>query len=268
LEDAVGMMRHFAPRRAGRQSAKLASSRAIHYWGEQRALAGMKFASTGIRNITIEHNDRLTRREVPMMACLFAHLFWIGPEIPPFMAVRYLWYVFILFWFVSALKRKKTKQRESIVQRLVYVAPLIIAVLLLYDGRADFGWLATYFVPHTLTAQWAGVAIMALGLAMAIWARVHLGSNWSGVVTLKEGHELIRTGPYRSIRHPIYTGILIGFLGNAIVNGQVRALIALAVIWASFYIKARREEALLRQEFGPKFDEHARLTGMFLPKIS
>ena len=87
-------------------------------------------------------------------------------------------------------------------------------------------------------------------------------------MTLKEGHELIRTGPYRNIRHPIYTGILIGFLGSAIVNGQVRGLIAVAIIWASFYIKARREEEFLGQEFGPKFDEHTKLTGMFFPKIS
>jgi protein-S-isoprenylcysteine O-methyltransferase Ste14 len=202
------------------------------------------------------------------MARLFAHAFWIGAGIPPFLAVRYLWYVFILYWLVSALKRKKTKQRESILQRLVYILPVVIAFYLLYNPRTDFGLLATYFVPHTLEAQWAGVTIMALGVAIAIWARVHLGTNWSGVVTLKEGHELIRTGPYRNIRHPIYTGILVAFLGNAIVNGQVRGLIALAVMWASFYVKARREEAFLRQEFGPKFDEHTRHTGMFLPKIS
>jgi protein-S-isoprenylcysteine O-methyltransferase Ste14 len=203
-----------------------------------------------------------------MMARLLAQGLWIGAGITPILAVRYLWYAFILYWLVSALKRKKTKQRESILQRMVYIAPVVIAFYLLYNPRLDFGWLATYFVPHTLEAQWAGVAIMVLGVAIAIWARVHLGTNWSGVVTLKEGHELIRTGPYRNIRHPIYTGILVAFLGNAIVNGQVRGLIALAVMWASFFIKARREEEFLRQEFGPKFEEHTRLTGMFLPKIS
>jgi protein-S-isoprenylcysteine O-methyltransferase Ste14 len=203
-----------------------------------------------------------------MMASLFADGFGVGAAITPMLAVRYLWYAFILYWLVSALKRKKTKQRESILQRLVYIAPLLIAFSLLYNPRTDFGLLATYFVPHTVEVQWAGVAIMAFGVAIAIWARVHLGTNWSGVVTLKEGHELIRTGPYRNIRHPIYTGILVAFLGNAIVNGQVRGLIALAVMWASFYIKARREEQFLAQEFGPKFDEHTRLTGMFLPKIS
>jgi len=79
---------------------------------------------------------------------------------------------------------------------------------------------------------------------------------------------LIRTGPYRTIRHPIYTGILIAFLGNAVLIGQVRGLIGLAIIWASFYIKARREESFLAQEFGPNFNEHSQHTGMFLPKLT
>lgn len=200
--------------------------------------------------------------------CLLALGLWVGLAITPGEAVNDLWILFAAYWLLSALNRKKTKQRESIVQRLAYISPLLIAFFFLYNPRADFGWLATYFVPHTPEVRWAGVAIMVVGMAIAVWARVHLGTNWSGVVTLKEGHELIRTGPYRNIRHPIYTGILIAFLGNAIVNGQVRGLIALAIIWASFFIKARREETFLAQEFGSKFDEHTRLTGMFFPKIS
>jgi protein-S-isoprenylcysteine O-methyltransferase Ste14 len=203
-----------------------------------------------------------------VVACLFALGFWVRSSITPAEAVNDLWILFAVYWLVSALKRKKTKQRESILQRLVYIAPIFIAVFLLYNPRTDFGFLGIYFVPRTLEVQWIGVAVMVVGLAIAVWARVHLGTNWSGVVTLKEGHELIRTGPYRNIRHPIYTGILIGFLGSAIVNGQVRGLIAMAVVWLSFFIKARREEKFLTQEFGPKFEEHRQDTGMFFPKIS
>jgi protein-S-isoprenylcysteine O-methyltransferase Ste14 len=129
-------------------------------------------------------------------------------------------------------------------------------------------WLGTRFVPDSPAIQWLGVAIMACGVAIAFWARFHLGANWSGVVTLKQGHELIRTGPYRTIRHPIYTGILLAFLGNAIAVGQVRGLIGLLVIWLSFYVKARREESFLAQEFGANFNEHTQHTGMFLPKFS
>ncbi len=91
--------------------------------------------------------------------------------------------------------------------------------------------------------------------------------NWSGVITLKEGHELIRTGPYRTIRHPIYTGILLALLGTAVAMGEMRGLLAVAVAWLSFYWKARREESFLTQEFGEKFEAHAKQTGMFLPRM-
>jgi protein-S-isoprenylcysteine O-methyltransferase Ste14 len=202
------------------------------------------------------------------MLSIWAHSVWVGAGITPFEAARDLWLLFAVYWLVSALKRKKTKQRETIAHRLSYILPIIGAFYLLYNSRWGFEWTRKYFVPDTPQVQWAGVAVMLVGLGFACWARVHLGTNWSGTVTLKEGHELIRTGPYRNIRHPIYTGILIGFLGWAIVGGQVRGLVAMAVVWLSFLIKARQEEKFLAQEFGAKFEEHARHTGMFLPKFS
>jgi protein-S-isoprenylcysteine O-methyltransferase Ste14 len=189
-------------------------------------------------------------------------------SVTPAAMINDLWVLFVLYWLVSALNRKKTKQRESRVQRLVYVLPLLAAFYLLYDGELRYTWLSAPFVPHTPLVEWLGVVVMTSGVAIAIWARFHLGANWSGVVTLKEGHELIRTGPYRRIRHPIYTGILLAFVGNVVELGQLRGLIALTVIWLSFYLKARREESFLGQEFGPRFDEHTQHTGMFLPKLS
>jgi protein-S-isoprenylcysteine O-methyltransferase Ste14 len=179
-----------------------------------------------------------------------------------------LWILFGVYWLVSAFKRKKTKQRENWGQRLRYVLPLVVASYLLSRPAAHYGWLGARFVPASDAVGWAGVLLTAAGVAIAFWARWHLGANWSGVVTLKEGHELIRTGPYRTIRHPIYTGILLALLGTAVNLGEVRGLLALAIAWLSFYIKARREESFLTQEFGPGFAEHRRHTGMFLPHFS
>jgi protein-S-isoprenylcysteine O-methyltransferase Ste14 len=178
-----------------------------------------------------------------------------------------LWILFGLYWLVSAFKRKKTKRRESWGQRFMYVLPLAVAFWLLSRPEAHVGWLAARFVPWSPAMEWSGVLLTAAGVAIAFWARWHLGSNWSGVVTLKEGHELIRTGPYRTIRHPIYTGILLALLGTAVAVGEVRGLLAVFICWVSFYLKARREESFLTQEFGEKFEEHARHTGMFLPRI-
>jgi protein-S-isoprenylcysteine O-methyltransferase Ste14 len=182
--------------------------------------------------------------------------------------INALWILFGVYWLVSAFKRKKTKQRESWTQRFPYVLPLVVAFYLLSRPEAHYGWLGARFVPASDAAGWVGVLLTAAGVAIAFWARWHLGSNWSGVVTLKEGHELIRSGPYRTIRHPIYTGILLALLGTAVAVGEVRGLLALAIAWLSFYIKARREESFLTQEFGPGFAEHRRHTGMFLPHFS
>jgi protein-S-isoprenylcysteine O-methyltransferase Ste14 len=182
--------------------------------------------------------------------------------------INALWVLFGVYWLVSAFKRKKTKQRESWSQRFRYSVPLLVALYLLSRPEARYGWLGARFVPASDAVEWVGVVLTAAGVAIAFWARWHLGANWSGVVTLKEGHELIRTGPYRTIRHPIYTGILLALLGTAVAVGEVRGLLALAIAWLSFYIKARREESLLTQEFGPGFAEHRRQTGMFLPHFS
>jgi len=179
-----------------------------------------------------------------------------------------LWLLFGVYWLVSALKRKKTKQRESILQRFGYTLPLAVGFYLLYEPQPLYLWLKSRFLPVGSVVEWLGVLLTAAGIAVAFWARWHLGTNWSGVVTLKEGHELIRTGPYRSIRHPIYTGILLALLGTAVAFGEVRALLAVVIVWMSFYIKARREESFLSQEFGPGFAEHKQHTGMFLPRFS
>ena len=115
-------------------------------------------------------------------------------------------------------------------------------------------------------ASLAGLALTAFGIALSIWARLTLGANWSGIVTLKKDHELIRAGLYRWIRHPIYTGILVAMIGTALIKGHLPGWLGFAVILVTFYFKARREERFLRQEFGLGFDEHMRNTGMFLPK--
>lgn len=186
----------------------------------------------------------------------------------PRQSIDALWLLFGAYWLISARKRKKTKQRETVLQRLGYALPLGLGLYFLYQQQPRYGWLGDRFLPVGPVGEWLGVAVTAAGIAVAFWARWHLGTNWSGAVTLKQGHELIRTGPYRAIRHPIYTGILLGLLGTAITYGEVRALLALGIAWASFYIKARREESFLSQEFGPGFADHRQRTGMFLPRLS
>jgi protein-S-isoprenylcysteine O-methyltransferase Ste14 len=186
--------------------------------------------------------------------------------VTPGRLMGWAWAVFWFYWLVAALGRKKTKRSESLFSRLSYTLPLLAAFVLLASLRAHRGWLGIRFLPFSAATEWIGLVVTIAGLLIAVWARRNLGGNWSGMVTLKEGHELIRSGPYRRIRHPIYTGILLAFLGTAIGLGRVAGLIGFAILWASFWVKARREESFLAQEFGAAFDAHRSRTGMFLPK--
>jgi protein-S-isoprenylcysteine O-methyltransferase Ste14 len=178
-----------------------------------------------------------------------------------------LWMVFGVYWAISALSSKKTKRRETWPQRLAYILPLVAASFLLARPEAQRAWLAARVFPFLPAVEWAGVGMVAAGIALCFWARWHLGANWSGTVTLKEGHELIRSGPYRTIRHPIYTGILLALLGTAVQIGQVRGFIAFIIAWLCFYVKARREESFLKDEFGDRLSDHISRTGMFIPRI-
>lgn len=176
------------------------------------------------------------------------------------------WIVFALYWFVSAQKLKAVKQHEPYQERLVYMVGMVTAYILMFNDLLSRGWLGKRFVPTLASIGETGVAVTVVGVALAIWARWHLGENWSAMVTLKEGHELIRSGPYGRIRHPIYTGMLVAFAGTALALGEYRGLIALGIAITSFYLKAKKEERFLAQEFGERFSEHVQRTGMFLPK--
>ena len=92
---------------------------------------------------------------------------------------------------------------------------------------------------------WIAAALGVIGVALAIWARVTLGRNWSGVVTLKQDHELVTSGPYAMVRHPIYTALVLMFLGFSLLFDSVSAWLGLAFICYSFWIKLKQEEALM-----------------------
>jgi protein-S-isoprenylcysteine O-methyltransferase Ste14 len=178
------------------------------------------------------------------------------------------WIVFVVYWFYSARQLKTVKRREPYAERIVYLALMASAYFLVLNDQISVGRLAKRFVPDAPWIGATGVAITAAGVALAIWARRHLGQNWSATVTLKEGHELIRSGPYGRIRHPIYTGMLIAFAGTALALGEYRGLLGFAVATSTFFFKAKKEERYLVQEFGDRFQEHTRHTGMFLPKLT
>ena len=151
------------------------------------------------------------------------------------------WYVFAGFWAITALRVKPSKAREKSRDRLITLVVVVVAFELLFARWLRIGALGMRFVPQKDWIAYVGIALSWLGTIIALWARYCLGEYWSARVTLKEGHQLIRSGPYAFVRHPIYTGMLIACVGTALVVGEWRGLLAVVLLVTAHSRKAVRE---------------------------
>jgi hypothetical protein len=140
-----------------------------------------------------------------------------------------LWIVFSVYWTIASRNSAQTKSSEPILSTTFHQLMLSAAlILLIWPVPGLTGW----FLPqrfHFLVA--AGAIIQAAFILLAVWARRHLGSNWSAEVRIGVDHQLVRTGPYGFLRHPIYTAMLGMFLGTAIASSQYHALLGLSMWW-------------------------------------
>jgi protein-S-isoprenylcysteine O-methyltransferase Ste14 len=154
----------------------------------------------------------------------------------------------LLYWLVSAFSVKPVQERKSFAARLAYSIPVLFGGWMFFSGRR-WGPLYTMILPQSAETAWLGAAICVLGLVVTLWARWTLGGNWSSSVTFKQGHELVERGPYRFVRHPIYSGLLLMFLALALRIGDAGSFVALALCFFGFWIKLRMEEALMLRHF-------------------
>jgi len=184
---------------------------------------------------------------------------------------RYLvlmpWVVFLAYWLIASFKTRSTEKKEPSASRYSVMLLMVLGYYCLFATGNPIRILHTRFIPLTEPVVILGGVLVWLGIGLAIWARFHLAENWSARVTIKVGHELIRTGPYSHLRHPIYSGLLLAGLGTAIAFGEVRGLLGVGFILTAFTIKAGKEEAMLRAQFGSAFEEHRRHTGFLLPRF-
>ncbi|MGC2232882.1 MAG: isoprenylcysteine carboxylmethyltransferase family protein, partial [Candidatus Acidiferrum sp.] len=151
--------------------------------------------------------------------------------------------------------------------RILRVLIFLVAIVLLSIPRIPQPWLYVQLWPQGYWPFWLGAALTVAGLLFAVWAREHLGRNWSRSVTIKQGHELITTGPYAVVRHPIYTGILTGFLGMAIAISQVRGFLAFVLVFLALWLKLRMEEKWMHSQFGETYAAYARQTYALVPYL-
>ena len=175
------------------------------------------------------------------------------------------WGVGIAFWILSAFSVKRTKEQPPLPHRLFYFVLTASAAILLNGSARIINWNRNV-LPHTVATGILGDLLVFVGLFIAIWARITLGGNWSARVTLKENHEMIERGPYRVVRHPIYSGLLLLILGTAILTGQVGGFVVLAFSACGLWVKLRREEALLTKHF-PEYSEYMCRTTALVPFV-
>jgi protein-S-isoprenylcysteine O-methyltransferase Ste14 len=178
-----------------------------------------------------------------------------------------LWLVWAGWWMIAASRTKPVLRSENLASRLSHVLPLALGAALLTSRRLAGAGLAHRFVPDVPWTFWLGGVLLVAGIAIALWARVHLGGNWSGTVTLKQGHTLTRDGPYRFVRHPIYAGLLLAVLGTAISQGEWRGLAAWGLITLAFRRKIALEERFLRARFGSEYAHYRAALPALVPRL-
>lgn len=181
-----------------------------------------------------------------------------------------IWLLWLLYWAISAIRVKPAVRTESASSRLGrHLLLLMLAAILVFHrfARLNHTFLNDRFVPDQPWVIWLGFFLTVAGLAFTCWARVVLGRNWSGIVQLKRDHELIVRGPYRIVRHPIYTGLLLAFFGTALVIGEWRALVGTALVAIAFWRKLRLEERWMCELFGDQYRHYMRDVKALVPWV-
>jgi len=179
--------------------------------------------------------------------------------------ISWLWLGLWLVWLVSALTVKPSVKKQSWGSRWIQNPLIIAAFTFLFARKLWPAPLHRRLLPESVTVMWIGLALATAGLGFAICARLWIGRNWSGNVTIKEQHELIQGGPYRLVRHPIYSGLLLAFLGTAIVYGEAHCFIGFPLAVLGFGLKARLEESFMLQQFGAAYADYKQRVKALVP---
>ena len=178
-----------------------------------------------------------------------------------------LWMGVGIIWLITSLRTKRTQERADIVTRLMYGIPVVLAFGLLFGDYIPVDWLRSSVLPGNVFVRATGVTLTALGTAFAVWARFSIGQNWSSAPSVKVEHELVRSGPYAWVRHPIYSGLLLAAIGTAMALRQTRGLLAIILLWLAFWLKSRMEERFMLKTFGQEYENYSLSTGALVPRI-
>jgi protein-S-isoprenylcysteine O-methyltransferase Ste14 len=178
-----------------------------------------------------------------------------------------VWLAFALVWAAGSFRNKGTIRRLPVWWVVGHCLALTVAFSLAFLHALRVGPLAWRVLPDSDFAEWTGEATQISGLAFSIWARLHLGRNWSGMGMVKEDHELVRSGPYAIVRHPIYSGLLLAILGKAIDHGNVAGFLGFAILLEEWNRKAVVEERFMTEQFGDEYARYCRKVKRLIPGV-
>ena len=180
----------------------------------------------------------------------------------------FCWLAIFVLWAILSFTVKQTTGSRSDVRARIAVWGVLLAWLILFSDEFRPGLLAVRFLPPmNLRMAYVGLGITIIGLGFAVWARLVIGRNWGGLITVQQDHKLMRKGPYGIVRHPIYSGLLLATLGTALILGQIGGLVSVALIVISWGYKARLEEALMVEQFGAEYEDYRHHVKALIPGI-
>jgi protein-S-isoprenylcysteine O-methyltransferase Ste14 len=177
-----------------------------------------------------------------------------------------LWTAFAIYMITTVGSQESNVRRESWASWAGHMVPIAVTFLLIGLPRMPGGFLTQRFIPWHPANFWIGTLLVILGLSLVIYARICLKSNWSATITVKQGHELIRTGPYRWVRHPFYTGLLLAFMGSALTRGEWRGILAVVIAYVALWRKLRKEERYMTETFGEQYHQYQLEVPALIPK--
>jgi len=181
--------------------------------------------------------------------------------------VEFAWLTVIIVWLIGALNTKRSVRRQSRASRLVPFLAAIVVAELFSQGARWMPWLRGRFIPPSAAGSWTGIVLTWFGIGFVIAARVYLGRNWSGIVTVKQDHTLIQGGPYAIVRHPIYSGLLLAAFGTAIFFGQVRGLLVVLLAAGLLLQKISIEENFMTEQFRGEYLAYQRKVKALIPYV-
>ena len=180
---------------------------------------------------------------------------------------KMMWLAIAIYWLISSLSVKKSVRRESGWQRIVYILCVLVAFSLLFSDYLDQHFLNSPALPQNESWKITGMFLCAGGLLFALVARIWLGSNWSGRITIKENHELVQSGPYRITRNPIYTGFLLAYIGCSMSLGLLKGYVGILLLMTCLLMKISKEESYMLEVFGDKWKSYKSRVKRLIPGI-